>query len=52
MTGETAATTTTAGSTGIYAIADEDEEEDEEEGDYVSAALWKTGVQEPVSFSA
>ena len=27
----------------------EEAEEEEEEGDYVSAALWKTGIQEPVS---
>ena len=32
----------------IKPIADDNNYE-EEEGDYVSAALWKTGIQEPVS---
>ena len=47
---ETTTTANTFGSTDIYATAADDEEEEEEEADYVSAALWKTGVQEPVSF--
>ena len=34
----------------IKPIADDNNDDDEEEeGDYVSAALWKTGTQEPVS---
>ena len=43
--------------TTFFGIPDDDndnnneEAEEEEEGDYVSAALWKTGIQEPVSGS-
>ena len=33
----------------IKPIADDNNYEEEKEGDYVSAALWKTGIQEPVS---
>ena len=33
----------------IKPIADDNNYEEEEEGDNMSAALWKTGIQEPVS---
>ena len=35
----------------IKPIADDknDDDDEEEEGDNMSAALWKTGIQEPVS---
>ena len=33
----------------IKPIADDKNYEEEEEGDNMSAVLWKTGIQEPVS---